>query len=119
MKISENFNRSEFGCKCKCDFDVVDAELLTVLEDVRRHFGDKPVTITSANRCNKHNKDIGGSTKSQHIFGKAVDFKIAWVHADDVADYLEEKFQSKYGIGRYIGRTHIDVRQSVARWDNR
>jgi hypothetical protein len=41
------------------------------------------------------------------------------VHDDKVADYLEEKYPDKYGIGRYIGRTHLDIRKTKARWDNR
>jgi hypothetical protein len=49
-----------------------------------------------------------------------MDFWIKDVHADDVADYLESKYPSKYGIGRYVGRTHVDVRSDKAyRWDYR
>ena len=118
-KVSENFYRYEFACECKCGFDVVDVELIEVLEDVRRHFNNNITIITSPCRCRSHNEKIGGSAKSQHIFGKAVDFRILNIHADKVADYLEKKYQDKYGIGRYTGRTHIDVRDNKARWDYR
>jgi uncharacterized protein YcbK (DUF882 family) len=116
--LSKYFDRSEFKCKCGCGFDTVDHELIVVLEEIRLRFG-KPVTINSGCRCERHNAEEGGSKGSQHITGKAADIVVAGVHADSVADHLVCKYQDKYGIGRYNGRTHIDVRSSKARWDNR
>ena len=51
--VSDNFSRSEFACKCGCGFNSVDVALLDALEQVREKFG--PVSITSGNRCPKHN----------------------------------------------------------------
>jgi uncharacterized protein YcbK (DUF882 family) len=113
------FGRHEFACKCGCGFDVVDVELLAVLEYVRDHFERRPVIITSGCRCEMHNKTVGGSPRSQHLLGKAADFKVVGVHPDAVADWLEQEFPGKYGIGRYDGRTHVDVRGWKARWDRR
>lgn len=118
MRVSKYFKRKEFECSCGCGFDVVDTELLKVLEKVRIHFA-KPITITSGNRCVAHNRKIGGASKSKHIFGTACDFKVKNVHADIVADYLEEEYPDTFGIGRYKGRTHLDIRKSKARWDKR
>jgi uncharacterized protein YcbK (DUF882 family) len=121
------FERDEFACECGCGFDVADSELLDVLEGLRHEFG-KPVIITGGNRCISHNEKVQKeanenykpfSSKSQHIFGKAVDFKIEDVHEDKVARYLENEYPNTYGIGRYNGRTHIDVRKNKARWDKR
>lgn len=114
--ISENFSRKEFACKC--GYDTVDVELIALLEDMRSHFKER-ITINSGARCPTHNKKEGGGVASQHLFGKAGDVVVEGVHADAVANYLEAKYPNKYGIGRYIGRTHIDVRQTPARWDNR
>jgi uncharacterized protein YcbK (DUF882 family) len=117
--VNPFFKRSEFACQCGCGFDAVDAELLEVLTDLREHF-DRPVIINSGNRCQAHNASIGGSApNSKHTKGIAADVRVKGVHADDVADYLENKYPNKYGIGRYIGRTHIDVRETLARWDYR
>lgn len=118
MLDSAYFKRSEFTCKCGCGFDTVDAGLLNVVTDVRIEF-QKPVIINSGCRCPEHNKAIGGSPRSQHVIAKAADIKVKGVHADKVADYLEEQFPGEHGIGRYKGRTHIDVREGCARWDNR
>lgn len=116
--VNAYFKRSEFACKCGCGFEAVDVELLQVLTDLREHF-NAPVAINSGNRCPSHNRKVGGEAKSKHLYGIAADVRVAGVSADAVADYLEQKYPNKYGIGRYVGRTHIDVRESPARWDKR
>ncbi len=114
-----NFTRIEMRCRCgKCGFDAMDLELIGVLEDVRKHFG-KPVIITSGNRCPDHNEKIGGVNHSYHTRGKAADFYVRDVAAAVVADYLEKKYSHRYGVGRYVGRIHIDMRSYPVRWDKR
>jgi uncharacterized protein YcbK (DUF882 family) len=118
--VSAHFKRHEFACKCGCGFYAVDIELLFVLEDVREHFGGRRLHIISGCRCADHNANTpGASKKSRHIFGIAADFWIEGISADEVADYLEEKYPDIYGIGRYDDRTHIDVRGRMTRWDKR
>lgn len=118
-RVSTNFRRSEFACRCGCGFSAVDTELLQILERLREHFNGAKVTLNSPCRCSAHNKAIGGSSRSKHVFAIAADFAVNGVHADRVADYLEETYPNKFGIGRYIGRTHVDVRPNKARWDKR
>lgn len=115
-KLSEHFYRDEFACPCGCGFDTVDVELVTVLEKIREQFGCHAVTINSGARCKEHNAEVGGGEKSQHLFGKAADFVIRMVNEQFVADTLEDLYPDKYGIGRYPGRTHVDVRETKARW---
>jgi len=116
--MSSFFTRAEFACKCGCGFDVVDTELLTVLSNLRAKF-DKPVTINSGCRCREYNKTVGGNYNSKHLVGKAVDVKVKDVEADEVAEYFLSVYPDSYGIGRYVGRTHIDVRDYKSRWDKR
>lgn len=117
--LSEYFSRWEFACRCGCGFDTVDHELIIVLEDLRNHFGAR-VDISGPNRCPKSNAETdGASENSMHMTGKAVDGMVRGVHADTVADYLEQKYRDRYGVGRYRNRTHIDVRTQKARWDKR
>ena len=59
-----------------------------VLQKIRNHF-DKAVTITSAYRTPGHNKAVGGTTYSQHLYGKAADIKIQGIVPRDVAKYAE------------------------------
>ena len=116
--LSKHFSRYEFACSDECGFDTVDAELLLVLEYLHAHFGAR-VFINSGCRCPASNDKAGGSSTSKHLEGKAADIRVEGVHADRVADYLESAYPNSYGIGRYIGRTHIDVRVAPARWDRR
>jgi len=60
-----------------------------ILEPVRRHFG-KPVQINSAYRGPKLNAAVGGSAKSQHCNGEAVDFEIDGMSNYDLAKWVAE-----------------------------
>ncbi|BBL19231.1 peptidase M15 family protein [Vibrio phage KIT04] len=121
------FKRKEFECKCGCGFATVDAELLEVLKDLRVFFGNNPVYINSACRCEEHNANVGGAPKragirssgSKHMYGIAADIRVKGFTPDSVAEYLETTYPDKYGIGRYNTFTHIDVRPVSARWDRR
>jgi len=115
QKLSPHFKRSEFSCKCGCGFSLPDAELLSVLEGVRQHFG-KPVNINSAYRCPAHNQAVGGAPNSAHVQGIAADIDVKDVSPADVQQYVLNKYQDRYGIGTYNTFTHIDVRAAKARW---
>ena len=58
-----------------------------ILEPVRKHFG-KPVQINSAYRGPKLNAAVGGSAKSQHCNGEAVDFEIDGMSNLDLAKWV-------------------------------
>lgn len=60
-----------------------------ILEPVRNHFG-KPVQINSAYRGPKLNAAVGGSAKSQHCNGEAVDFEIDGMSNYDLAKWVSE-----------------------------
>ena len=113
-KLSTNFKVKEFACHDGSDPIFIDSELVTILQKIRTHFG-KPVTITSAYRTPPHNSREGGTTYSQHLYGKAADIKIAGVTPKKVADYAETLLDNG-GIGIYNTFTHIDVRSMKSRW---
>ena len=115
--ITKHFSRSEFACRCKCGFKAVDVELLEILEKVRDHF-NKPVRLTNACRCLKHNHDIGAEDTSQHIRGLAADIYIKGISPQLIYDYLNT-FHDKGGLGIYNKFVHIDVRGLKKRWDER
>lgn len=114
--ISKNFRVREFACKDGSDPIFIDDELVSVLQQIRDHFG-KAVTITSAFRTASHNKKVGGATYSQHLYGKAADIKVSGVAANVVADFVETLMPSTGGIGRYSTFTHVDVRATKSRWN--
>jgi uncharacterized protein YcbK (DUF882 family) len=53
------------------------------LQKIRDMFG-KSIKITSGYRPALYNKHINGAAKSQHVLGKAIDFKVKGVSADRV-----------------------------------
>ena len=110
-----NFNREEFECKCGCGFAAVDVELLQVL-NLLRDFYNKPVTLNSACRCERHNKHVGGTLGSKHVRGLAADIVVRDVSPRAVYDYLETMYPDTYGIGLYGTFVHLDVRKKKARW---
>ena len=113
-KLSTNFRVREFACNDGTDPIFIDSDLVAILQKIRTHFG-KPVTITSAYRTPPHNSREGGTTYSQHLYGKAADIKISGVTPKKVADYAETLLDNG-GIGIYNTFTHIDVRSVKSRW---
>jgi uncharacterized protein YcbK (DUF882 family) len=113
--LTSHFVRSEFTCKCGCGFDTVDIGLLAVLESIRTHF-DAPVSIRSGCRCEAHNRAERGKNRSQHLIGRAADFLVSGVPADEVQDFIEAAYPDRLGMGRYALFTHVDSRADKARW---
>lgn len=113
--ISQNFNRSEFACRCNCGFDTLSADLIAATQEIRDHF-NSPVRINSACRCKARNKEVGGARKSKHLEGIAADIVVDDVNPDIVHRYLLDKYPNSHGIGKYKTFTHIDVRTKKARW---
>ena len=86
-------------------------ELLVAWECLRKSIG-LPITVNSGFRCAKHNKEVGGTLTSRHLFGQAVDMvcKDFDLSGDDgIRAMLNAGFQ---GIGRGSGWVHGDVRTS-------
>ena len=115
VKLSTNFKVKEFACNDGTDPIFIDSELVEILQKIRNHF-KKPVTITSAYRTPPHNSREGGTTYSQHLYGRAADIKISGVTPKKVADYAETLLEKSGGIGIYNTFTHIDVRDVCSRW---
>lgn len=124
MNLNKYFKRHEFACKCNCGFSTVDAELLEVLTVVRKYF-KAPVRVNSGCRCMEYNEAVQlrsdknytpYSSSSKHMEGIAADITVDGYTPPDVYAFLCRYAPSKYGIGKYNGFTHIDVRQNKARW---
>lgn len=114
-KLSKNFKIREFKCNDGSDTIFISDELVSVMQDIRDHFG-RAVYITSAYRTDFYNKKVGGSYYSKHKYGMACDFTVSGIKPTIVQKYLSEKYPDKYGIGYADTYTHIDVRKDCARW---
>ena len=88
MSTLRFFKPEEFACKCGCGrgYDDMDAGLLRMLDEARALAGI-PFSLSSAFRCAKHNKAVGGVADSAHTHGYAVFRRIeagpTWVHVDN------------------------------------
>lgn len=116
--LSDNFKVKEFACNDGSDTVLISDELVGLLQKIRDHFG-VAVTINSGYRTSTYNKKVGGATNSQHVKGTAADIVAKGVDPLTVAQYAEYLMPNSGGIGVYQTFTHVDVRTSRSRWDNR
>lgn len=101
MQLSEHFNLKEFTKSETAIRKRIDNTPNTqhannlklvcekILEPVRKHFG-KPVRINSGYRGPALNAAVGGSNKSQHCNGEAVDFEIDGLANPQLAKWVSE-----------------------------
>ena len=126
MKLTKNFNKSEFECKdgtqmTENQFKNIQ-ELAKNLQVLRDEL-DEPVKITNAYRSPAHNQSVGGSKTSQHIVGKAADIYVDSLKPKELAKVIEglieEGKMSEGGIGIYTRNkfVHYDIRGEKARWN--
>lgn len=115
-QVSANFKVREFACSDGSDTIFIAPKLWETLQKIRTHFG-KPITITSGYRTTSHNKKVGGSEYSQHLYGMAADIQVEGVSPKNVAAYAEKLMPRTGGIGIYSTFVHIDVRETKSRWN--
>ena len=94
------FDPSEFTCPC-CKKGNPQTELYDLLK-LARLYADIPFVLNSAVRCEKHNKEVGGSPTSSHLDGWAVDIRVQNSH---------ERFRVVYGLIQ-AGFNRIEVRDT-------
>ena len=74
------FAKSEYLCSCqRADCDApkdLDPRLAASLDTFRESV-NRPLVLTSALRCRRHNAEVGGVADSQHLVGCAADIAVA------------------------------------------
>ena len=121
--LSAHFRVREFACRDGSDPIFVEEELVALLEAVRQHFG-RAVVLTSGFRTAAHNASLPyASPRSQHLYGRAADFRVEGISVEETAAYAESLLPDCGGIGRYPPRAgrpngwvHLDTRSRKARW---
>lgn len=103
---------SRFCCPC-CQIDKMEPAAIIMLERLESIVG--PIIVTSAYRCPKHNKEVGGEPGSLHMQGIA--FDILSKDGPDRIRLLTEARKLSFG-GFGIGKNfiHIDLRKNFAMW---
>lgn len=125
MKLTKNFNLSEFNCK---DFRASPVpekfydnvqKLANELQKLRDKLGE-PVFIISGYRTIDHNRKIGGAAKSYHLIAKAADIATRTKTPRQLADIIEAMILNKEikigGLGVYPSWIHLDIRRNKVRW---
>lgn len=125
LQITKNFNISEMEFYDVLPPELVAnaTELLTNLQVLRDAAG-KSIKIISGYRSPTRNKEVGGATMSQHMFGNAADIQIADMKPQQMADLVEKLIKEgkmkQGGLGIYPregGWIHYDTRGAKARWN--
>ena len=89
------------------------------MESVREKLGNRPILVTSWYRDPATNRRVRGASKSRHLGGGAVDFKVLGRGAPSAAEVqkiLDPWWGSKGGLASASTFTHIDNRGYRARW---
>jgi uncharacterized protein YcbK (DUF882 family) len=118
-RIALNFTYGEFACKCGCGFGLRDGDIdpaLVQAVQLIRTIVQQPVRINSGCRCIAHNRNVGGSLRSQHTLGKAADITTGVAGPRTVARLADIALTipvfNQGGIIQYPnkGFVHVDTR---------
>lgn len=82
-----------------------------VLKFRNTYFSGKKITVSSGWRSLENNAREGGASESQHLTGRAIDFKIAGVSANTVTA-IAKKSRLFIFVKGYKTWTHVDIRRA-------
>lgn len=101
--------------------------LALMLDRIRERAGEAiTVTPNGGYRGREHNRAVGGSAQSQHMFGRAADIVAVRMSARRLHALVERMYRDGElpelgGLGRYPRFVHIDTRprdrRTIAMWD--
>lgn len=93
---------------------------LCIQLEVLREVMGAPIRVISGYRDPRHNEDVGGAQRSQHLHGRAADIIVKGYAPDLVAVTIErliiEGRMRQGGLSAYSSFTHYDIRGTRARW---
>jgi hypothetical protein len=119
-EICLNQEVRRFTQKYQCDTAI---ELCRFIEQVRKHFGGKPVVVTSGNRPPAVNRSVGGASASEHLYNApnvgAIDFFVRGASIYEVEKYCDKHWPYSLGYGALKGFVHLGIRATKQRirWD--
>lgn len=109
----EHFKRDEFKCKCGgkyCNGFPVEPqkELVQTADRVRKHFNAAAI-VSSGVRCERHNANVGGVSRSRHKLGKAMDFCVAGITSAQLLEHVQQQPEIRYAYAIDSRYVHMDV----------
>ena len=108
-----------FTKQYQCDTAILLAQFA---QKARDHF-KRPVIITSGHRPPKINAEVGGASRSEHLFDApdtgAIDFYLDGMSVYELQRWCDEQWAYSLGYGAPRGFVHLGVRpgRPRVRWD--
>jgi uncharacterized protein YcbK (DUF882 family) len=126
MRLTNNFQLSEFNSKCGREMPdnvkVNVQRLANNLQALRDHLGAS-ISINSGYRSPEHNKAVGGAANSTHVSGLGADIRVAGYTPQQVAQAIEklitEGKMEQGGLKAYSSWVHYDCffdGKNIRRW---
>ena len=116
LYLVNNFQVKEFACQDGSDPIVIHPFIPHICQLVRNKF-NMPFTPNSAYRTPAHNKAVGGATKSNHIYGRAVDIPAkGGVTPKQLYDYVDTLFGNWGELGIYSWGIHVGIQETKSRF---
>lgn len=124
MKLSKNFNLSEFESNDGATTPLNAIEnlkrLAKSLQELR-NFLDCTIYINSGYRSPDWNRSVGGAKHSQHVLGTAADLRTNEFTPKQLYKVIDELIMTGWmdegGLGLYDTFVHYDIRGERVRWD--
>lgn len=116
LYIAPNFQVKEFACSDGSDVVVVHPFIPHICQVIRNKF-NMAFTPNSAYRTVTHNKGVGGASKSNHIYGRAVDIPAKnGVTPKQLYDYVDTLFGNWGELGIYSWGIHVGIQDNKERF---
>lgn len=126
MKLTKNFNKSEFDSK---DGAVMPNDVLKNVQQLAQNIqvirdnAGVPIGINSGYRSPSHNRKVGGVPNSEHVKGKAGDLSPKGITPKKLYDIIIKLINDgkiyNGGVGLYDTFVHYDIGGKGRRWDYR
>jgi len=118
-EIAQQSEARRFVAQHQCSTAIV---LAKFVQKARDHF-DRPAIITSGYRPAKINAQVGGASRSEHLYDAkdtgALDFYIDGLSTHTLQDWADKEWPYSLGYGAPKGFIHIGMRPGKPRirWD--
>jgi len=108
------FTEDEFYCSCGECLEAPPSPLLLYMLDEARSLAGIPFIITSGVRCPRHNREVGGTMDSEHLYGEGADIAVngSWERMVIVSALLKAGFK-RIGVGKTF--VHAGVSKNLPR----
>lgn len=105
--VTKNFKYGEFASKDGALHNKLDIKAVNKLQQLRDGLG-VPIIINSAYRSPKHNRNVGGASRSRHLQGDAFDIRVPGYTRLQIANFA--RGLGFTGVSAYNTFTHVDTR---------